>query len=112
MTIPEELLDLLTQNTTSPETERDYQVRISDLSVRLRRRHSSFMYSLFRKRAWNEADVEELMNETVYRYLFDVEVMLRVTDGLDISLEPLVDNGELIGLSRAKRIIAGQKSSP
>jgi hypothetical protein len=99
VTVPKEILDLLVQYTTSPETERDYQVRISDISVRLSRRHSSFMYGLFRSRAWNEADVEELVNETVGRYLFDVEVMLRVTGGLHSSLEPLVENGELIGLS-------------
>jgi hypothetical protein len=99
VTVPKEILDLLVQYTTSPETERDYQVRISDISVQVRRRHSSFMYGLFRSRAWNEADVEELVNETVGRYLFDVDVMLRVTEGLCSSLEPLVENGELIGFS-------------
>jgi hypothetical protein len=99
VTVPKEILDLLAQYTTPPEIESDYQARISDLSVQVRRRHSSYMYSLFRRRAWNEADVEELVNETVGRYLFDVDVMLRVTEGLHSSLEPLVENGELIGLS-------------
>jgi hypothetical protein len=78
---------------------REYQARMTELYGELRRRHS-WMSSFFRTRAWNDADVDELVNETLSRYMRDLGGTLWVTGGVQGSgLEPLVEDGELIGFT-------------
>jgi hypothetical protein len=78
---------------------REYQARMTDLYGELRRRHS-WMSSFFRTRAWNDADVDELVSETLGRYLRDIGATLWVTGGVQTSpLEPLIEDGELIGFT-------------
>ena len=57
MTPAGDLLELMLQD--SLELDRAWEARATPLYFQLKRRHSGWMYKLFRTRAWkNDADVE------------------------------------------------------
>ena len=97
MSTEDDLLELILRDSPGPEIESTFEARIADLYLELRNRHS-WMFGFFRRVSPNQADVEEMANETLERYLRDINATLRMTEGLHFSLTPIVEAGELIGL--------------
>ena len=56
------------------------------------------MYRLFRTRAWNDADIEELINETFARYLQSLRITFWGTNGVHSESEPIFQGGKVIAL--------------
>jgi DNA-directed RNA polymerase specialized sigma24 family protein len=83
----------------SLKLDRAWEARATPLYIQLRRRHTWWMYKLFRTRAWNDADVEELINETFRRYMESLRGTFWATHGVDPQSEPIFEDGKLIGLS-------------
>jgi len=93
-----DLLERMAQDSYAIAIECDFDARIAALYAQLRLRHS-WMYNSFRYLAWNEGDIDELVNETLRRYLKDVGATLLATGGVHASLQPLVEDGELIAFT-------------
>jgi hypothetical protein len=92
-------LDLLEQILQdSLELDRAWEARATPLYFQLRRRHTWWMYKLFRTRAWNDADVAELMNETFSRYLESLRRTFWNTNGVHGQSEPIFQDGKVIAL--------------
>ena len=80
------------------ELDRAWDAHATPLYCQLKRRHSGWMYKLFRTRAWNDADVEALMNETFRRYLKSLRVTFWGTSGVHSESEPVFQGGKVIAL--------------
>ena len=97
MTPAGDLLELMLQD--SLELDRAWEARATPLYFQLKRRHSGWMYKLFRTRAWkNDADVEQLMNETFRRYLESLRITFWGTNGVHSESEPIFQGGKVIAL--------------
>ena len=93
-----DLLELMLQD--SLELDRAWEARATPLYFQLKRRHTGWMYKLFRTRVWNDADIEELINETFARSLERLRRTFWATNGVNVQSEPVFDeNGQLIGES-------------
>ena len=93
-----EVPDFIARHVWPPGLESELEARIRDLYRELRRR--DYWICRFRKRAWNEADLDDLVNETLFLYLKDIRATLFVTEGMEGGLPaPLVEDGELVGLT-------------
>jgi DNA-directed RNA polymerase specialized sigma24 family protein len=91
-----DLLEQIWQD--SLELDRAWEARATPLYIQLKRRHTGWMHRLFRTRAWNDADVEELTNETFRRYLESLRGTFWVTNGMAGESEPIFQDGKVIAL--------------
>ena len=96
MTAALDLQELILQD--SLKIDRAWEARATPLYFDLKRRHTGWMYRLFRTRAWNDADVEELMNETFRRYLESLRRTFWATNGVHGQSEPIFQGGKVIAL--------------
>ena len=96
MTAALDLQELILQD--SLKIDRAWEARATPLYFDLKRRHTGWMYRLFRTRAWNDADVEELMNETFRRYLESLRRTFWATNGVHGQFEPTFQGGKVIAL--------------
>jgi len=77
------------------EQHRAWEARAEPLYAQFRRRHP-WIFSFFRTRVWNDADAEELINDTFGRYLERLGRTFWVTNGVDAQSEPVFEDGNLI----------------
>jgi DNA-directed RNA polymerase specialized sigma24 family protein len=91
-----DLLELLARDAF--EIASAWEARVEPLYVQIRRRHT-WVYKFFRERAWNDADVEELVNDTLRIYLERLRRTFWDTNGVDDQSEPLFEDDNLIGVS-------------
>ena len=96
MTAALDLLEQILQD--SLELDRAWEARATPLYIQLKRRHTGWMYRLFGTRAWNDADIEELINETFARYLESLGRTFWGTNGVVGESEPIVQGGKVIAL--------------
>jgi hypothetical protein len=87
------------QNELEIEFGSEFNSRMADVYAQLKERHSGIRH-LFWNNYWNEADIDGMVCETFRRYLERVGAKLWQTQGYDVApLEPLVEDGDLIGFS-------------
>jgi len=91
-----DLLEQILQN--SLEFDRAWEARATPLYTQVKRRHTGWMYRLFRTRVWNDADIEELINETFRRYLESLRRTFWATNGVHGQSEPIFQGGKVIAL--------------
>jgi DNA-directed RNA polymerase specialized sigma24 family protein len=82
----------------SLEFDKAWEARAEPLYAQFRLRHP-WIPNFFRRRVRNDADVEELKNDTFVIYLEHLRRTFCETNGVDVQSEPLFEDGNLIGES-------------
>ena len=96
MTAAMDLLEQILQD--SLELDRAWEARATPLYIQLKRRHTGWMYRLFRTRVWNDTDIEELINETFARYQESLRRTFWGTNGVHGQSEAIFQGGKVIAL--------------